>query len=217
MRNARFGLAAVIGLILISSAVIKTVARPPVYASCFIEASDAAGQPMAGVLVVFRDKNNRIARTIATTEKGSCIASGLVSGVTYEATASACGYTPSRMTANPNASGQMEHIAFRLEKAYASKAEALTKAGDSTGAICGLAVDASCQPVAGVEVILEGGELKEPLHAKTEGDGIFSFASLAPAAAYRIYATLPGFSTVIRKPVAVKAGESATMEIQVKP
>ncbi len=196
---------------------VSPLGRTPSYASCFVEVSDASGRPMAGVSIVFHDKSGKVARIIATTEKGSCIASGLLSGVTYGVTASACGYTPLKITASPDANGPMERISFRLEKAYASKAASLAKAGDPSGAICGLAVDALCAPVEGADVILEGGDLREPLHATTGADGIFSFAPLAPAADYRVYATLSGFSTVIRKPVEVKAGEATTMEIQVKP
>jgi len=196
---------------------VSMSARAPVYASCAVEVSDALGQPMAGALVVFRAPNGKLARTIETTSKGSCIASGLISGVTYDATVSACGFLPVTRQVTPNADGPLRQLSARLEKAYASRVATLAKTGDSTGAICGLVVDGSCRPVPGTAVILEGGDIKEPLQTKADAQGLFDFPALQPASAYRVYATAEGLSTVIRKPVAVSAGETTTMEIYVRP
>jgi hypothetical protein len=204
-------------IILATLPAIPTKGRAPTYASCFIEVSDASGQPMPGALITFRGPDGKVARSINTTAKGSCIATGLVSGVTYDVTISACGYNKAEMKAAPDANGPLLKLSARLEKAYAQKAASLSKSGDPTGAICGLAVDGSCSPAPDATVILEGGELKEPIKTKSGADGIFDFPALQPASSYRVYATAEGFSTVIRKPIAVKAGETTTMEIQVRP
>lgn len=207
----------VAAIILVTLSAIPAKGRVPTYASCFVEVSDASGQPMAGALITFRGPDGKVARVINTTAKGSCIATGLVSGVTYDATVSYCGYNEARMKATPDAGGPLLKLSAKLEKAYAQKVALLSKSGDLTGAICGLAVDGSCAPAPDTTVILEGGELQEPITTKSGADGIFDFPTLQPASSYRVYATAEGFSTVIRKPIVVKAGETTTMEIQVKP
>lgn len=208
---------AVLAALLAGLAGISAIGRAPAYASCAVEVADALGQPMTGALIVFRSPDGKVARAIETTSKGSCIASGLISGVTYGVTVSACGYAAIEKRVTPNADGPPQQLSARLEKAYSSKAASLARTGDPTGAICGLVVDGSCRPVPGTTVILESGETKKSWKVLSDAQGLFDFSALEPASAYRVYATAEDFSTVVRKPIPVKAGETTTMEMQVKP
>ena len=81
------------------------------------------------------------------------------------------------------------------------------------GAVSGTVTDTTGLVLPGVTVEARGAPGAPILTAATDGAGVFTIGALE-AGAYELTFTLPGFQTVVRGGVAVGAGATATVDVE---
>src|SRR5262245_55290349 len=104
---------------------------------------------------------------------------------------------------------------FALIVALVSLSEAVLLAQTSRGAIRGSVIDPSSAAVAGAQVYADNTGTSIRSTAVTEGDGGFTFSSLAPGN-YRLTVEVPGFKKAVAAGVVVHIGETARADIQLE-
>jgi hypothetical protein len=208
MKNVPVPLLALIGACLLMGC---SVHRPTAadYASCEVSVNYPDGGPVHCAKVTFTPPNGQNARDLMVAPNGKGIVSGLVPGISYSVRVSSYCAAPiptRQITVNAGSLGALKIIATL--PAQASLAP--PRASLDRGQVVALVGNITCQPLAGVKVLLEGPEVPPETVSLTNDSGIVCFDSLVPGKNYQLYTMVwpVGYLPVRRKGLVVRANES---------